>query len=225
RVDSGVVEGDVIGGAFDSLLGKLIITGHTRQEALERARRALDEFVIEGMPTVLPFDRAVVADPAFAPTGDQPFTIHTRWIETDFDNQIAPYTGPLPESGEPPAPRQALVVEVGGKRLEVTLPGDLQLGSTGDGNGARKKAPKRSRSGGAAAAASGDSLTAPMQGTIVKVAVSDGDTAAEGDTIIVIEAMKMEQPITAHKAGTITGLTAQVGQTVTAGTVLAEIKD
>ena len=224
RVDSGVTSGDVIGGAFDSMLAKLIVTGATRQQALERSRRALAEMVVEGMPTVLPFHRKVVSDPAFAPEGDSPFTVHTRWIETEFDNDIPAYDGPAAESAEV-APRQQLVIEVGGKRVEVSLPGDLQLGAGGGGAGGRAKAPKRSRSGGGGAAAGGDALTAPMQGTIVKVVASDGDTVASGDTVLVIEAMKMEQPITAHKAGTISGLSAEVGGTVTSGAVLAQITD
>ena len=226
RVDSGVVSGDVIGGAFDSMLAKIIVTGRTRKEALERSRRALDETVIEGMPTVLPFHRVVVEDPAFAPeftdTPDAPFSVHTRWIETEFDNQISPYDG-TPETAAEQAARQSVVVEVGGKRLEVSLPGDLAVsaGPAKPSGGPRRAA----RKGGGGAAASGDSLTAPMQGTVVKVAIEDGTTVEVGDTIIVIEAMKMEQPITAHKAGVVSGLAATVGETVTAGTVLAQIKD
>ncbi|TJZ98756.1 biotin/lipoyl-binding protein [Dermacoccus nishinomiyaensis] len=226
RVDSGVVSGDVIGGAFDSMLAKIIVTGRTRKEALERSRRALDETVIEGMPTVLPFHRVVVEDPAFAPeftdTPDAPFSVHTRWIETEFDNQISPYDG-TPETAAEQAARQSVVVEVGGKRLEVSLPGDLAVsaGPAKPSGGPRRAA----RKGGGGAAASGDSLTAPMQGTVVKVAVEDGTTVEAGDTIVVIEAMKMEQPITAHKAGVVSGLAATVGETVTAGTVLAQIKD
>lgn len=227
RVDSGVVSGDVIGGAFDSMLAKIIVTGRTRKEALERSRRALDETVIEGMPTVLPFHRVVVEDPAFAPeftdTPDAPFSVHTRWIETEFDNQISPYDG-TPEKAVEQAARQSVVVEVGGKRLEVSLPGDLAV-SSGAGKGPSAGPRRAARKGGGGAAASGDSLTAPMQGTVVKVAIEDGTTVEVGDTIIVIEAMKMEQPITAHKAGVVTGLAATVGETVTAGTVLAQIKD
>jgi acetyl-CoA/propionyl-CoA carboxylase biotin carboxyl carrier protein len=223
RLDSGVVEGDVIGGAFDSMLAKLIVTGRDRHQALERARRALAEFVVDGMPTVLPFDRVVVQDPAFAPEGDKPFSVHTRWIETEFDNQIPPYAGSSPEVPQEPSERQTVVVEVGGKRLEVVLPGGLALG--GGGGAAKKKAPRRSSGAKAGAAASGDSLTAPMQGTIVKIAVEDGQQVAEGELVVVLEAMKMEQPINAHKAGTITGLAAEVGQTVTNGAVIAEIKD
>jgi len=224
RVDSGVVSGDVIGGAFDSMLAKLIVTGATRQQAIERARRALDEFVVEGMPTVLPFHRAVVRDPAFAPVDPEaPFTIHTRWIETEFDNQIEAYAGgaaPADEAQE----RQTVVVEVGGRRLEVSLPAGLSLGG-GGGSTAKKKAPRRAGGSGSSAAASGDALTAPMQGTVVKISVAEGDTVVEGQTVVVIEAMKMEQPINAHKAGVVTVLAAEVGATVTSGSVIAEIKD
>ncbi len=224
RVDSGVEQGDVISGAFDSMLAKLIVTGRTRAEALQRSRRALSEFEVEGMPTALTFHRAVVADPAFAPEDDRPFSVHTRWIETEFDNTIAPYAGPVADGGEQESEeRQRVVVEVGGKRLEVVLPGGLALG--GGAGSARRKAPKRSRGSKSGAAVSGDSLTAPMQGTIVKIAVEDGQTVAEGELIVVLEAMKMEQPINAHKAGVVTGLTAGVGQTVSNGGVIADITD
>lgn len=223
RLDSGVVAGDVIGGAFDSMLAKLIVTGRDRHQALERSRRALAEFVVDGMPTVLPFHRAIVSDPAFAPEGDKAFTVHTRWIETEFDNQIAPYSGVVAQAPEETGERQSVVVEVGGKRLEVVLPGGLSLG--GGSSAAKKKAPRRSGGAKAGAAASGDSLTAPMQGTIVKIAVEEGYRVAAGELVVVLEAMKMEQPINAHKAGTITSLVAEVGQTVTNGAVIAEIKD
>jgi acetyl-CoA/propionyl-CoA carboxylase biotin carboxyl carrier protein len=227
RWDSGLLEGDTVAGAFDSMIAKLIVTGRTRTEALARARRALDELVIEGMPTVTPFHRAVVADPAFAPADpDEAFTIHTRWIETEFDNTIPAHTGGSGDAAEAQE-RQSIVVEVGGKRLEVSLPGGLSLGggSGSGGGGARKKAPRRSGGAKAGAAASGDSLTAPMQGTIVKIAVEDGATVAAGDLVVVLEAMKMEQPITAHRAGVVTGLAAEVGATVSNGAVLCEIKD
>jgi acetyl-CoA/propionyl-CoA carboxylase biotin carboxyl carrier protein len=223
RLDSGVVAGDVIGGAFDSMLAKLIVSGRDRHQALERSRRALAEFRVEGLPTVLPFHRAVVSDPAFAPEGDKPFSVHTRWIETEFDNQIPPYAGPVAEVPEETGERQTVVVEVGGKRLEVVLPGGLSLG--GGASATKKKAPRRSGSSKAGTAVSGDSLTAPMQGTIVKIAVEEGQEVAEGDLVVVLEAMKMEQPINAHKAGTISALAAQVGQTVGNGAVIAEIKD
>ena len=205
------------------MIAKLIVTGSTRQQALERSRRALAELVIEGMPTVTPFHRKVVSDPAFAPADpDEKFTIHTRWIETEFVNDIEAYAGgaaDAPEADE----RQTVVVEVGGKRLEVSLPGGLSLGGGAGAGAARKKAPRRSGGAKAGAAASGDSLTAPMQGTIVKIAVEEGATVAVGDLVVVLEAMKMEQPITAHKAGTVTGLAAEVGATVSNGAVLCEI--
>jgi acetyl-CoA/propionyl-CoA carboxylase biotin carboxyl carrier protein len=223
RVDSGIGPNSVIGGAFDSLLAKLIVIGESRAEALERARRALDEFVVEGMATALPFHRAVVRDPAFATDDDTPFTIFTRWIETEFDNQIPPFAGAADADGEPEA-RETIVVEVGGKRLEVSLPVGFG-GGTGGGAVAKKAAPKRSAGKKSGSAASGDSLTAPMQGTIVKVAVADGDVVEAGQMIVVLEAMKMEQPLNAHKAGTISGLSSEVGAVVTSGTVLCEIKD
>jgi acetyl-CoA/propionyl-CoA carboxylase biotin carboxyl carrier protein len=184
----------------------------------------LAEFVIDGMPTVLPFHQAVVADEAFAPKDpSQPFTVHTRWIETEFVNDIAPYGGVVATSAESAGVRQSVVVEVGGKRLEVVLPGGLKFG--GGGGTSKKKAPKRSGGGKAGAAASGDALTTPMQGTIVKIAVAEGQIVEAGELVVVLEAMKMEQPINAHKSGTITGLTATVGLTVTNGLVIAEIKD
>ncbi|GGB84066.1 acetyl-CoA carboxylase [Knoellia flava TL1] len=225
RWDAGIVEGDTVAGAFDSMIAKLIVTGRTRQQALERSRRALAELEVDGMPTVLPFHQAVVSDPAFAPEGDEPFTVHTRWIETEFDNQIAPFAGEAAAAdGEEAGERQRVTVEVGGRRLEVVLPAGLALGG-GGAAAAKKKAPKRSGGGKSGAAASGDSLTAPMQGTIVKVGIEDGATVAAGDLVVVLEAMKMEQPITAHKAGVVSGLAAEVGATVTNGQVLCEIKD
>ncbi|MCW2600249.1 MAG: Carbamoyl-phosphate synthase chain ATP-binding [Frankiales bacterium] len=220
RVDTGIESGSVIGGAFDSLLAKLIVTGATRSEALERSARALDELTVDGMPTLIPFHRKVVRDPAF--TSD-PFTVHNRWIETEFDNDLEPYGGAA-GAEEAAEPRETVVVEVGGKRLEVTLPAGVGVGA-GSG-GAAKKGPAKRKSGGkAGAAVSGDSLTSPMQGTIVKVAVEDGAQVEAGDLIVVLEAMKMEQPLNAHKAGTVTGLSAVVGEVVTAGTALCQIKD
>jgi len=219
RVDSGVEGNSVIGGAFDSLLAKLIVSGESREQALERARRALDEMVVDGMATALPFHRAVVRDEAFT---SSPFTVFTRWIETEFDNQIPPFAGAV-EAGEQDEPRETIVVEVGGKRLEVSLPSGF--GAVAGGGGARKAAPKRTAGKKGAAAVTGDSLTAPMQGTIVKVAAAEGDVVEAGQTIVVLEAMKMEQPLTAHKAGTITSLNAEVGAVVTSGSVICEIKD
>ncbi len=224
RVDTGVEAGSVIGGNFDSLLAKLIVTGESRDEALARSRRALDEMVVEGMATVLPFHRAIVRDPAFAPTtAGEPFTVHTRWIETEFDNQIEPFTGAAPVDSDV-EPRETVVVEVGGKRLEVSLPGGLGVSAAGSGGG-RKKAPKRAGAGKAGGGASGDAVVSPMQGTIVKIAVEEGQTVAEGDLIVVLEAMKMEQPLNAHKAGTVTSLNATVGEVVTAGTAICDLKD
>jgi acetyl-CoA/propionyl-CoA carboxylase biotin carboxyl carrier protein len=225
RWDAGIVEGDTIAGAFDSMIAKLIVTGRTRQQAIERSRRALAELEIDGMPTVIPFHRAVVADPAFAP--DDPtasFTVHTRWIETEFDNTIAPYAGDTADAAAA-GERQSIVVEVGGKRVEVTLPAGLSFGGGGGVAPHRKAAPKRTSGGKAGGAASGDAVTAPMQGTIVKVAVEEGQTIAAGDIVVVLEAMKMEQPINAHKGGVVSDLKAIVGETVTSGTVLALIKD
>nr|WP_238176595.1 biotin carboxylase N-terminal domain-containing protein [Kribbella albertanoniae] len=223
RIDGGYDEGETVPGAFDSLVAKLIVTGHDRTQALERSRRALREFVVEGMPTVIPFHATVVSDPAFV--GEDGFTVHTRWIETEFDNQLTPYDGPTAEAPSD-AEREKVVVEVGGKRLEVALPAGFGV-SVGGGAaaGASKKKPARRSGGSGKAAASGDSLTSPMQGTIVKLAVEEGATVAEGDLIVVLEAMKMEQPLNAHKAGTVTGLSAEVGATVSAGAVLCEIKD
>lgn len=220
RLDSGVESGTVIGGQFDSLLAKLVVSGATRTQALERARRALDELVVEGMATAQPFHQAVVRDPAFT---SEPFTIHNRWIETEFDNQIPAFTGGA--AAEDTDPREIVVVEVGGRRLEVSLPAGMSGGNNAGGGGARKKAPRRAGAGGSGAAATGDAVTSPMQGTIVKVAVADGDTVSEGDLIVVLEAMKMEQPLTAHKAGTVSGLSATVGEVVTSGTVLCELTD
>ncbi|WP_184615847.1 acetyl/propionyl/methylcrotonyl-CoA carboxylase subunit alpha [Sphaerisporangium krabiense] len=219
RLDAGYEQGETVPGAFDSLVAKLIVTGATRAEALRRAARALAEFEIDGMPTALPFHRAVVTDPAF--TGE-PFTVHTRWIETEFHNTIAPYDGQAEAAAA--QERERITVEVGGKRLEVVLPAGTVGAATAP---ARRPAPvgSTSRRGGAKPAASGNALVSPMQGTIVKVAVSDGDAVAAGDTIVVLEAMKMEQPLTAHRDGVVTGLSAEVGATVTAGAVICEIKD
>jgi acetyl-CoA/propionyl-CoA carboxylase biotin carboxyl carrier protein len=226
RVDGGYEKGETIPGAFDSLIAKLIVSGRDRTQALERSRRALEEFRVDGMPTVIPFHRAVTRDPAFVgasnPSGEGDFTVYTTWIETDFDNQIEPYGGDTVHDGEP-VERQRVTVEVGGRRLEVVLPAGLGGISTGSTTGGAKK-PKRSVGKKAGAAASGDAVASPMQGTIVKVAVEDGATVAEGDVVVVLEAMKMEQPLKAHKAGTVTGLTAEVGATVTQGEVLCEIK-
>ncbi|MFC8080656.1 acetyl/propionyl/methylcrotonyl-CoA carboxylase subunit alpha [Streptomyces sp. NPDC057307] len=221
RLDAGVETGSVIGPAWDSLLAKLVITGATREQALQRAARALGEFRVEGMATAIPFHRAVVTDPAF--TSD-PFTIHTRWIETEFVNTIPAFTLPGDSDTEDEPGRETVVVEVGGKRLEVSLPSSLgmSLARTGLAAGAR---PKRRATKKAGSAASGDTLASPMQGTIVKVAVEEGQQVEEGDLVVVLEAMKMEQPLNAHRAGTIKGLTAEVGASLTSGALICEIKD
>ncbi|WP_030714261.1 acetyl/propionyl/methylcrotonyl-CoA carboxylase subunit alpha [Streptomyces sp. NRRL F-2580] len=224
RLDAGVESGSVIGPAWDSLLAKLIVTGATREQALQRAARALAEFEVEGMATAIPFHRAVVVDPAFAPTDGSPFTVYTRWIETEFVNEIPAFTAPAAEDTEDEPGRETVVVEVGGKRLEVSLPSSLgmTLARTAAAGGAKPKRRAAKKSG---PAASGDTLTSPMQGTIVKVAVEEGQQVNEGDLVVVLEAMKMEQPLNAHRSGTIVGLTAEVGASVTSGATICEIKD
>ncbi|KQW45177.1 acetyl-/propionyl-CoA carboxylase subunit alpha [Nocardioides sp. Root1257] len=226
RLDGGYENGETIPGSFDSLIAKLVVTGRDRTQALERSRRALDEFVVDGMPTVIPFHQAVVRDPAYVgpsnPTGEGSFDVYTQWIETDFDNQITPYGGESAEAEEA-GERQTVVVEVGGKRLEVVIPGGLGGLAAGPAAGAKKA--KRAGGKKAGAKVSGDAVASPMQGTVVKVVVEEGQEVAEGDTIVVIEAMKMEQPLKAHKAGTVTGLQAEVGATIGNGAVVCEIKD
>ena len=221
RLDGGYDVGETIPGAFDSLVAKLVVTGASRSQALERSRRALAEFQVDGMPTVIPFHRAVVADSAFTA---EPFSIHTRWIETEFDNTIEPYAGDAAE-GREPGERETVVVEVGGRRIEVVLPAGLGTGvGAGRAAAGSGRAPRRTAgSKKAGAAATGNALTSPMQGTIVKVVAEEGQSVAAGDPIVVLEAMKMEQPLGAHKAGTVTGLTAEVGATVTPGAVICEI--
>jgi acetyl-CoA/propionyl-CoA carboxylase biotin carboxyl carrier protein len=218
RLDTGFEQGMTVPQMYDSMIAKLVVTGADRTQALQRARRALKEFQIEGMPTVIPFHRAVVDDPAFT---DEPFRVHTRWIETEFDNKIPPYEGAA-EAAEPEE-REKVTVEVGGKRIEVVLPAGLGAATTTTANkGPAKRQGKKKSS---KQQAGGDALVSPMQGTIVKVVAQDGATVAVGDPIVVLEAMKMEQPLTAHKAGTVTGLGAEVGQTVSSGAVICEIKD
>ncbi|WP_328294861.1 ATP-grasp domain-containing protein [Kineococcus sp. NBC_00420] len=251
RVDTGIdpravaVNGGVeISQDFDSLLAKLIVTGATREQALARAARALGEFAVEGVPTVIPFHRAVVADPAFAATKSEDFTIHTRWIETDFDASTLPGAGALEAGGDGAQHRETIVVEVAGKRLEVSFPVEQfnaqlsragqEISRAGVATGAAVARAYRSathRGGKGKTKAVGGSaqtpnaLVAPMQGTIVKIEVAEGDVVVEGQLVAVLEAMKMEQPLLAHRAGTITGLTAAQGDTTTTGTVLCEILD
>jgi len=235
RVDAGYTAGMTVPQAFDSLLAKLIVTGATRQQALERSRRALAEFEVGGMPTVLAFHRAVVRDEAF--TGE-PFSVHTRWIETEFAAQIPPFAAEADQEGAGGAARggagerERIVVEVGGKRLDVVLPAGLGMtagaaaggaaGTGAAGRGAVRPRPGRARK---AAGAGGDALTSPMQGTIVKIVAEEGQRVSAGDTVVVLEAMKMEQPLTAHKDGTVTGLAVEIGQTVSAGTIICQLAD
>ncbi|MFC5749310.1 acetyl/propionyl/methylcrotonyl-CoA carboxylase subunit alpha [Actinomadura rugatobispora] len=224
RLDAGCAQGQTIPQAFDSMIAKLVVTGATRRQAVDRARRALAEFQIGGMPTVLPFHQAVLDDPTFVPADDgAPFGVHTRWIETEFDNRIPPYEDRLATGGEPSAERETVVVEVGGRRVEISLPalsGEPAASIGDDGAKARPRAAKRSRS-----ALSGDDLVSPMQGTIVKVAVADGQPVEAGQPVVVLEAMKMEQPITAHRSGTVSGLSAEVGASVSGGAVICKISD
>ncbi|UED84481.1 acetyl/propionyl/methylcrotonyl-CoA carboxylase subunit alpha [Streptomyces profundus] len=228
RVDTGVESGSVIGPAWDSMLAKLIVTGSDRRQALQRASRALAEFQVEGMATVLPFHRDVVTDPAFAPEVNgrvgEPFAVHTRWIETEYGNSLPAFDS-VPSEAEESGIRETVVVEVAGKRLEVSLPATLAMplaraAVAGGARPARRKAGKR-----AAAAPTGDALPSPMQGTVVKVAVEEGQRVEEGELVIVLEAMKMEQPINAHRAGTVGALKAEVGASLSAGAVICEIKD
>lgn len=236
RIDTGIEEGETISGAFDSMVAKLIITGNDRKQALQRSHRALTEMRIAGLATVLPFHRRVIQDPNFAPELDQPeqkipsdgpFTVHTRWIETDFINDLQPQVN---QQGMPEAEgqeRRAVTVEVNGKRVEVTLPDSL-AGIAAVESKPQRRRPSRSAtgtSGATAAGVSGDTVTSPMQGTIVKVGVEVGDKVSEGDLILVLEAMKMEQPIIAHKAGKVTDLTAEIGSSVNAGAALATIEE
>ncbi len=222
RVDSGVVSGDVVSGNFDSMIAKLIVTGSTRAEALQRSRRALEEMQVHGLPTVLPFHRAIVNDPAF--TGESgKFGVYTRWIETEWNNTIEPWSGQtedLPQS----EPRHDVVVEVSGKRLEVSVPKRLLVGEIGSAAG---HAPKRAKSSGASShtGAKGNSLLAPMQSTVVKLAANEGDHVEVGDLVVVLEAMKMEQPLTAHRSGTISSIGVSVGATISAGTRILDITD
>ena len=222
RVDTGVESGDEISGSFDSMVAKLIVTGATREQALERSRRALAEMQVEGLPTVLPFHRKIVNDPAFI--GDQnagKFGIYTRWIETEWNNDIPAWAGTHDEASAP-VERTNVTVEVGGKRIEVSLPARL----VGSGSASAKAAPKRRSSGSTAGGGNtGNSLKAPMQSTVVKIAVEVGQDVAEGELVVVLEAMKMEQPMTAHRSGKIKSISASVGETVPAGTVLLEFED
>ena len=216
RVDSGVVQGSVIGGQFDSMLAKLIVWGPDRETALRRSARALSEYTVEGLPTVIPFDQAVVADPAFA-AEDGNFRVYTKWIEEEWDNQLPAHDESTDAEAAEAEPSQVHTVEIDGRRIEVALPASFGA------NGTPHKKKKRKGSG-AKAAVSGDAVTSPMQGTVIKVNVEEGQEVAEGEVLLVLEAMKMENPVKAHKAGTVTGLAVEAGASTTKGSVLLEIK-
>lgn len=216
RVDSGVVQGSVIGGQFDSMLAKLIVWGPDRETALRRSARALSEYTVEGLPTVIPFDQAVVADPAFA-AEDGSFGVYTKWIEEEWDNQLPAHDESTDAEAADAEPSQVHTVEIDGRRIEVALPASFGA------NGAPRKKKKRKGSG-AKAAVSGDAVTSPMQGTVIKVNVEEGQEVTEGEVLLVLEAMKMENPVKAHKAGTVTGLAVEAGASTTKGSVLLEIK-
>jgi len=220
RVDEGYLTGMAVPGSFDSLVAKIIVTGADRAQAIGRARRALAETTLSGMPSVLPFHKAVLVDPAFV-AADGVFGVHTRWIETEFVSTIEPYVGTMGETE--PAETSTYVVEVNGRRLEVRLPSSLAAPAAKP--MAAKRPTRRSTGGARAKAPSSNELSAPMQGTIVKVAVVNGDEVTEGDLVVVLEAMKMEQPITAHRSGVVANLTAVVGESVTSGQALLEIVD
>ncbi|MDK8475932.1 MULTISPECIES: acetyl/propionyl/methylcrotonyl-CoA carboxylase subunit alpha [unclassified Corynebacterium] len=215
RVDSGVIEGSVIGGQFDSMLAKLIVWGPDRETALRRSARALSEYQVEGLPTVLPFDRAIVADPAFTAENGS-FDVYTKWIEEAWDNQLPPHDDSTDAEAGAPEASQVHTVEIDGRRIEVALPATFGI------TGARKR--KKRKGAGAKAAVSGDAVTAPMQGTVIKVNVEEGQEVEEGDIVLVLEAMKMENPVKAHKSGTVTGLAVEAGSSTTKGAQLLEIK-
>lgn len=216
RVDSGVVQGSVIGGQFDSMLAKLIVWGPDRETALRRSARALSEYTVEGLPTVIPFDQAVVADPAFA-AEDGNFRVYTKWIEEEWDNQLPAHDESTDAEAAEAEPSQVHTVEIDGRRIEVALPASFGA------NGTPRKKKKRKGSS-AKAAVSGDAVTSPMQGTVIKVNVEEGQEVAEGEVLLVLEAMKMENPVKAHKTGTVTGLAVEAGAATTKGSVLLEIK-
>ncbi|MGK0716647.1 acetyl/propionyl/methylcrotonyl-CoA carboxylase subunit alpha [Leucobacter sp. W1153] len=218
RIDTGVTSGDVISGAFDSMLGKIIVTGATREQALERARRALDEFEVQGLPTVLPFHRKIVRDPAFTAENGT-FGIYTLWIESEFENDIEPWEGELASLGQD-SKRQTVVVEVSGRRVEVSMP--ARLIPLGDQDVTRGPAPRRTK-GASALGLAGDAVTAPMQATVVKLAVADGQRVSSGELVVVLEAMKMEQSIYAPHDGVVSRIDAPIGQTVPAGHLLLEV--
>ena len=220
RVDSGITTGDIITGSFDSLLAKLIVTGATRKDALEKARRALKEFEITGLPTVIPFHRAIVEEPAFIADAASDFLVHTRWIETELETVIEPWDGAIEEGFDAEELYRTVVVEVEGRRLKVGVPAGIfaagQRATLG-------KAPKRAVTGSSAAGASEGRITSPMQATVVKVLVEPGATVVAGDLVCVLEAMKMEQPIMAPIDGTVETVGVSPGDSISGGHLLAVI--
>lgn len=223
RVDAGVETGDEISGSFDSMVAKLIVTGATREEALARSRRALAEMKVEGLPTVLPFHQRIVNEPAFI-GADRKFGVYTRWIETEWNNDIPAFVAEGDEGAEP-TERQSVVVEVGGKRVEVSLPATLFSSVSAAPAAGAPAAAKRKKTGGAAGVGgNGNAIKAPMQSTVVKISVEVGQEVNEGDQVVVLEAMKMEQPLNAHRSGKVKSIGAAVGETVPAGTVLIEFE-
>ena len=220
RVDSGITTGDVITGAFDSLLAKLIVTGATRKDAIEKARRALKEFEITGLPTVIPFHRVVLEDPAFIATKAEDFAVHTRWIETEFAAEIEPWDGTIEDGFDQGELYRTVVVEVEGRRLKVGVPAGIFAAGQ---NASLGKAPKRALTRLAGAGSAEGTISSPMQATVVKVLVSTGDSVVAGDLVCVLEAMKMEQPIMAPKDGTIESVRVNVGDSITGGHIIAVV--
>jgi len=220
RVDSGITTGDIIAGSFDSLLAKLIVTGATRKDAIGKARRALKEFEITGLPTVIPFHRAIVEELAFCAETKADFAIHTRWIETEFETPIEPWDGAIEEGFDAEELYRTVVVEVEGRRLKVGVPAGIFAAGQ---SATRRKAPKRASSSSSVGGASEGRITCPMQATVVKVLVEPGSTVVAGDLICVLEAMKMEQPIMAPIDGTVETVGVSPGDSVSGGHLLAVI--
>lgn len=219
RVDSGITTGDVITGAFDSLLAKLIVTGATRQDAIEKARRALSEFEITGLPTVIPFHRAIVDEPAFSGSDEKDFRVHTRWIETEFTTEIEPWDGAIEDGFDAEELYRTVVVEVEGRRLKVGVPAGIFAAGE---NARLGKAPRRAATHAAGAGSEG-TIASPMQATVVKIMVEQGASVVAGDILCVLEAMKMEQPIMAPKDGVVESINVRVGDSVSGGHLLAVV--
>lgn len=221
RVDSGISTGDVITGSFDSLLAKLIVSGATRKDAVEKSRRALQEFEITGLPTVIPFHRVILEEPAFVAETDDAFAVHTTWIETEFANEIEPWHGAIEDGFGEDELYRTIVVEVEGRRLRVGVP----AGIFAAGEHAQKgKPPKRDRRATSATTTGLPAIIAPMQSTVVKVLVSDGQRVLAGDVLCILEAMKMEQPVLAEASGTIAGLSVIPGDVIQSGQVIAVLE-